>query len=259
MSERKEIRIGSRSSQLALIQAREVKGVLQSLYPDHEVVIREYTSVGDKVLNVSLSSIGEVGIFTKEIEIALLNKEVDIAIHSLKDLPTVLPQGLVIGAITERERVEDVAVFNPKYYKQNETPNPQSPSITLATLPPGSVVGTSSLRRVAQLKRAYKHLVFVDIRGNLNTRLSKLDGTFASPNPTPTYDAIILAYAGLSRLGMGNRIGEILSPSICSPAVGQGALAVECRVDDEYLLSLLKGTHKSTSGPLHHRPTSFVA
>jgi len=179
---------------------------------------------GDKILDVALSKIGDKGLFTKELELALLDKSIDLAVHSLKDIPTQLPEGLIVGAICERHNTQDCLVVNSKH--QN---------LTLATLPPKSVIGSSSLRRVAQLKRAYPHLIFKDVRGNLNTRLQKLE--------EGQYDALILAVAGLSRLNFGQRIQEIISTDVCFYAVGQGALAIECRQDDQELLQLLSVIH----------------
>lgn len=175
---------------------------------------------GDKVLDVSLSKIGDKGLFTQELEESMLRGDSDFAVHSLKDLPTRLPTGLMLGCITERQDPADALVMHPRHRQQ-----------TLATLPEGAVIGTSSLRRLAQLRHHYPHLVFKDIRGNLNTRLQKLD--------EGGYDAIILAAAGLLRMAMGDRIDAILPPSISLHAVGQGALGIECRAGDTAILDLL--------------------
>jgi len=175
---------------------------------------------GDKVLDVSLSKIGDKGLFTQELEDSMLRGDSDFAVHSLKDLPTRLPQGLMLGCVTKREDPADALVMHEKNKDK-----------TLATLPEGAVIGTSSLRRLAQLRHHYPHLTFKDIRGNLNTRLRKLD--------EGGYDGIILAVAGLQRMDMGDRIHEILPADISLHAVGQGALGIECRAGDEEILALL--------------------
>ena len=198
--------IGSRGSQLALWQARHIAGRLQELgFQTRLEIIR---TTGDKITDVPLAQVGAKGLFTKEIEEALLDGRIDLAVHSLKDLPTVLPAGLVVAAIPERESACDALVGS-----------------KLADLKPGARIGTSSLRRAAQLRRLRPDLVIENIRGNLDTRLRKLDEGL--------YDAIMLAAAGLRRLGWGHRIAELLSPEQVCPAVGQGALAIETRSDSE--------------------------
>src|SRR5947199_1878625 len=192
--------IASRGSQLALWQARWVQTQLAAL--GHESRIEIIKTTGDKITDVPLAKVGTKGLFTKEIEEALLDGRADLAVHSLKDLPTELPAGLVLAAVPEREDPRDALVGK-----------------RLADLPAGAKVGTSSLRRAAQLRRLRPDLVVESVRGNLDTRLRKLD--------EGQYDAIMLAAAGLKRLGWGDRIAEILSPSIMCPAVGQGALAIE--------------------------------
>lgn len=219
-------RIGSRQSQLALVQTHWVQGELQKHYPDREFPVTTMTTQGDKILDVALAKIGDKGLFTKELEQALLRREVDLAVHSLKDLPTQMPDGLALGAITEREEPRDALVLHPRW---QGTP--------LAALPPGTVIGTSSLRRLAQLRFHFPHLAFKDIRGNLNTRLQKLDAG--------DYDGLILAVAGLRRLGWGERVSEVLEAEISLYAVGQGALGVQCRSDDPGVLALLQGLHHS--------------
>jgi hydroxymethylbilane synthase len=184
---------------------------------------------GDKVLDVSLSKIGDKGLFTQELEDSMLRGDSDFAVHSLKDLPTRLPQGLMLGCITEREDPADALVIHERHRDK-----------TLATLPEGAVIGTSSLRRLAQLRHHYPHLTFKDIRGNLNTRLQKLD--------EGGYDGIILAVAGLQRMDMGDRIHEIIPADISLHAVGQGALGIECRTGDAEILNLLN--------VLSHGPTT---
>lgn len=181
------------------------------------------STVGDRVLNVSLPKIGEKSLFTKDLEDALRNGSVDFVVHSLKDLPTSLPAGMAIGAVLERESPKDALVLNEKHKGK-----------TLETLPNGSIIGTSSLRRAAQLQRNYPHLVVNDIRGNLNTRLAKLDA------PNSKFSALILAQAGLVRMGWDDRIDGVLGQSELLYAVGQGALAVECRADNDYILEMLE-------------------
>lgn len=179
--------------------------------------------MGDRVLNIALPKIGEKSLFTKDLEDALTNGGVDFVVHSLKDLPTALPVGMAIGAVLEREDPKDVLVLNAKHAGK-----------TLKTLPKGSVIGTSSLRRSAQLARSYKHLSVCDIRGNLNTRLAKLDAEGTK------FDGIILAHAGVTRMGWDKRISQILEPEEILYAVGQGALAVECRSNDNFTLEMLR-------------------
>lgn len=223
------IRIGSRKSQLALIQTYWVQEQLKKIFPDRQFEVQTMSTQGDKILDVALSKIGDKGLFTKELELGMLNNEIDLAVHSLKDLPTRLPEGLVLGAVTEREDPADALVVHDKHKDKQ-----------IDTLPEGAVIGTSSLRRLAQLRYHFPHLSFKDIRGNLNTRMAKLDAG--------EYDALILAVAGLKRLGMGDRIHQILPPSVSLHAVGQGALGIECRGDDTEVLELLKA--------LEHSPTA---
>ncbi|MEC4815850.1 MAG: hydroxymethylbilane synthase [Scytonema sp. PMC 1069.18] len=216
------IRIGSRKSQLALIQTYWVQEQLQKRFPDISFEVHTMSTHGDKILDVALAKIGDKGLFTKELELGMLNQEIDFAVHSLKDLPTRLPSGLTLAAITERENPADALVVHEKHKDKQ-----------IDTLPEGAVIGTSSLRRLAQLRHHFPHLSFKDVRGNLNTRMSKLDAG--------EYDALILAVAGLERLGMGDRIHQILPKEVSLHAVGQGALGIECREDDTELISLLKG------------------
>jgi hydroxymethylbilane synthase len=223
------VRIGSRKSQLALVQTHWVRDQLQGHYPDRHFDISTMSTQGDKILDVALAKIGDKGLFTKELELGMLNGDIDFAVHSLKDLPTNLPEGLVLGCVTERENPADALVVHNNHSDKQ-----------IDTLPAGAVVGTSSLRRLAQLRYHFPHLVFKDIRGNLNTRLQKLD--------EGGYDAIILAVAGLERLGMGDRIHQILPADISLHAVGQGALGIECRGEDAEILSLLTA--------IEHRPTA---
>src|ERR1019366_7094493 len=204
--------IASRGSQLALWQARWVSSQLTAAGQECRIEIIKTT--GDKITDVPLAKVGTKGLFTKEIEEALLDGRADLAVHSLKDLPTELPEGLVLAAVPEREDPRDAVVGK-----------------KLADLPPGAKVGTSSLRRAAQLLKLRPDLQVESIRGNLDTRLRKLD--------EGQYDAILLAAAGLKRLGWGDRIAEILEPEQMCPAVGQGALAIETRAGFDAGLDVL--------------------
>lgn len=223
------IRIGSRKSQLALVQTYWVQEQLQKHFPDRQFEVQTMSTQGDKILDVALSKIGDKGLFTKELEVGMIKNEIDLAVHSLKDLPTRLPEGLVLGAVTERENPADALVVHSKHQDKQ-----------IDTLPEGAVIGTSSLRRLAQLRYHFPHLAFKDIRGNLNTRLAKLDAG--------EYDALILAAAGLKRLDMSDRIHQVLPSDLSLHAVGQGALGIECREDDAEVLELLKA--------LEHIPTA---
>jgi len=196
--------IGSRGSQLALWQARHIASCLQKLGVETRLEIIKTT--GDKITDVPLAQVGGKGLFTKEIEEALLEGTIDLAVHSLKDMPTGLPSGLTLAAIPEREDPRDALIGKP-----------------LNELRPGSKVGTSSLRRAAQLHALERGLVIESLRGNVDTRLRKLDAR--------QYDAIVLAAAGLRRLGWADRIRELIEPAIMCPAAGQGALAIETRDD----------------------------
>ena len=214
---KKKLIVGTRSSQLALWQADFVIGELRKRYPDLAIEKRLMTTKGDKILNAPLAKIGGKGLFTKELETAMLAGEIDIAVHSLKDMPVVVPEGLVITAVTERADAGD-ALVSQRYE-------------SFGALPEGAKVGTSSLRRRAQLLHARPDLQIVDLRGNVNTRLRKLE--------EENFDGIILACAGLKRLGFGGRIRQVLPRSLCLPAVGQGALAIESRIDDRETRELL--------------------
>lgn len=209
--------IGTRSSQLALWQADYVISRLQEKYPELKIEKRLMTTKGDRVLDAPLAKIGGKGLFTKELENAMLSGDIDIAVHSLKDMPVVVPEGLVITAITSREDSGD-ALVSPEYK-------------TFAALPAGAKVGTSSLRRKAQLLHARPDLDIRDLRGNVNTRLKKLE--------EERFDGIILAAAGLKRLGFTDRITDILPKSMVLPAVGQGALAIEAREDAKEIREML--------------------
>ncbi len=194
---------------------------------------------GDKILDVPLAKIGDKGLFTKELEVGMLEKKTDLAVHSLKDLPTNLPEGLMLGCVTERENPADALVVHEKFKDKQ-----------LETLPEGAVIGTSSLRRLAQLRHHFPHLEFKDVRGNLNTRLAKLDAG--------EYDAIILAFAGLHRLGMGDRIHQVIPPEVSLHAVGQGALGIECRAGDTDILNLLKSLEHTTTAHRCYAERAFL-
>jgi hydroxymethylbilane synthase len=214
----RKIIVGSRRSKLAMTQTNWVIDQLKKIGAPFTFELKEIVTKGDEILNVTLSKVGGKGLFVKEIEQAMLKKEIDIAVHSMKDMPAVLPDGLVIGTIPEREDPRDVLIS-----KENRS---------LRDLPAGAIVGTSSLRRKAQILNIRPDLEIKWIRGNIDTRLKKLE--------TEEYDAIILAAAGLSRMGWkAEVVSEYLEPSDCIPAVGQGALAIECRKDDEEILQWL--------------------
>jgi len=213
-----------------MVQTEWVRDELASAHPGLEISIEAMATQGDKILDVALAKIGDKGLFTKELEAQMLVDRADIAVHSLKDLPTNLPEGLMLGCVTEREDPADALVMHAK-----------NKDLTLATLPEGAVVGTSSLRRLAQLRHHYPHLTFKDVRGNVITRLEKLD--------SGQFDCLILAAAGLGRLGLGDRIHELIDPSISLHAVGQGALGIECREGDAVVLEQIK--------VLEHRPTAL--
>lgn len=212
-----KLTIGTRQSLLALWQSNHIAALLRKQYLECEVVLKKIVTKGDRILDVPLAQIGGKGLFTKEIEEDLLDGTIDLAVHSLKDMPTVLPEGLCLTAITERANVGDAFVSN-KYGSFEE-------------LPLGSVVGTSSLRRKAQLLAKRPDLEIRDLRGNVDTRLRKLDEGL--------YDAIILAAAGLERLGHGDRISSLIPADVCLPAVGQGALAIEARTEDKEVRDML--------------------
>lgn len=232
-SERRCITIGSRGSQLALWQSEWVKNALQEKFGKFDFTITTISTTGDRILDSSLSQIGDKGVFTKEIEHALIAGRIDLAVHSLKDLPTVLPDGLTIGAVTSREDVHDVFIAHPgKGYMR------------LDDVPGGGTIATGSLRRTCQLLNWRPDLRIVDIRGNLNTRLAKLDGS--------DWDGMILARAGIVRLALGKRITEVIPIERMLPAVGQGALAVELRSNDKQMLQLLN-TITSTSATIATR------
>ena len=224
-----ELRIASRRSQLAMVQTNWVKAELEKAHPGLTIKVEAMATKGDKILDVALAKIGDKGLFTKELEAQMLVGRADIAVHSLKDLPTNLPEGLMLGCITEREDPADALVLNAK-----------NKHLNLATLPEGAVVGTSSLRRLAQLRHHYPHLEFKDVRGNVITRLEKLD--------SGAYDCLILAAAGLGRLGFEDRIDQSIPGDISLHAVGQGALGIECVENKPEVMEIIK--------VLEHGPTS---
>lgn len=218
--------IGSRGSKLALTQAELVKSELERLDPSIAVRIEIIKTAGD-VKSEPLSLIGGKGVFTKELEDALLDRRIDLAVHSLKDLPTILPDGLSLAAICKREDPRDALVL-----PASRTWERGHPARSVASLPRGATVGTSSPRRLAQLKHLRGDLVFKELRGNVDTRLRKLDDG--------DYDALVLACAGLRRLGLDQRISTPLPTSEMLPAVGQGALGIETRADDEATIDVVR-------------------
>jgi hydroxymethylbilane synthase len=220
------LRIATRKSPLALWQAEYIKSRLQDCHPQLQVELVTFTTKGDKILDTPLAKVGGKGLFVKELEHALLDGRADIAVHSMKDVPMEFPQGLGLPVICEREDPTDAFVSN----------NFSS----LDELPDGARVGTSSLRRQCQLRERFPGLDILDLRGNVNTRLQKLDDGH--------YDAIILASAGLIRLGMASRIAAQIPVDQSLPAGGQGAVGVECRLNDDSVLALLE--------PLHDVPTA---
>lgn len=219
------LKIATRKSPLALWQANFVKDRLEALYPELQVELVPMSTQGDKILDTPLAKVGGKGLFVKELETAMLEGRADIAVHSMKDVPVEFPEGLGLHTICEREDPRDAFVSN-RFGQIDE-------------LPQGAVVGTSSLRRQCQLRAARPDLVIRDLRGNVNTRLAKLDAG--------EYDAIILAAAGLKRLEMAHRITAFIEPEQSLPANGQGAVGIECRLDDHELHALL--------APLEHPET----
>ncbi|MDC9605472.1 hydroxymethylbilane synthase [Xenorhabdus griffiniae] len=221
----KTIRIATRQSPLAMWQAQYVQKQLKHFHPELQVELVPMVTRGDIILDTPLAKVGGKGLFVKELELALLEKRADIAVHSMKDVPVEFPDGLGLVTICERDDPRD-AFVSVKY-------------ASLDDLPTGSVVGTSSLRRQCQIRQRRPDLVVRDLRGNVGTRLNKLDNG--------DYDAIILATAGLKRLGLEERIRMPLEPELLLPAVGQGAVGIECRLDDQQTRELLS--------PLNHART----
>ncbi|MGR5120602.1 hydroxymethylbilane synthase [Vibrio astriarenae] len=219
------IRIATRKSPLALWQAHYVKDALQAAHPGLEVELVTMVTKGDIILDTPLAKVGGKGLFVKELEVAMLEGRADLAVHSMKDVPVEFPEGLGLVTICEREDPRDAFVSN-TYQSLDE-------------LPQGAVVGTCSLRRQCQIKEARPDLIIKELRGNVGTRLGKLDAD--------EYDAIILAAAGLKRLELEERIQSFIEPEQSLPAVGQGAVGIECRLDDDRLIKLLE--------PLNHKDT----
>ncbi|MCH1626599.1 hydroxymethylbilane synthase [Fredinandcohnia quinoae] len=214
----RKIIVGSRRSKLALTQTNWVIQQLKNLGLPYEFEVKEIVTKGDKILDVTLSKVGGKGLFVKEIEQAMLSKEIDMAVHSMKDMPAVLPEELTIGCIPKREDHRDVIISKDR--------------VPFSKLPSGSIIGTSSLRRSAQLLATRNDIEIKWIRGNIDTRLAKLENE--------EYDAIVLAAAGLKRMGWSDDVvTDFLDTETCLPAVGQGALAIECRSDDKELLDAL--------------------
>lgn len=222
---KKKLIIGTRSSPLALWQAEFTKNELSRHFPELDIELKLVKTTGDVLLDSPLSKIGDMGLFTKDIEKHLITKEIDLAVHSLKDVPTATPEGLIITSFTEREDTRDVII------SKNGT--------RLKDLPLNSRVATSSLRRMSQLLSMRPDLDIRDIRGNLNTRFKKFD--------EGEFDAMMLAYAGVYRLKFSDRISEILSHEVMLPAVGQGALGIETRVDDEQTREIVRILNHNTT------------
>lgn len=214
---RDHIKIGTRKSALALWQAEYIKDELQRLYPGLTVELVHFNTKGDRILEKPLAEVGGKGLFTAELEAAMIAGDIDIAVHSLKDMPTELPEGLTLGAISKREVPHD-ALISPVYK-------------TLDQLPQGARIGTSSLRRQAQLLHVRPDLKIEVIRGNVQTRLNKIN--------SEGLDGVVLAQAGLKRLGLEDQITQVFTADEMIPAVGQGALAIECRADDDEMLAML--------------------
>ncbi len=223
------LRIGTRASVLALWQANWVKDELEKRYPDLDVSLTKIKTQGDKILDVPLAMVGGKGLFVKEIQEAMLRNEVDIAVHSMKDVPTFFPDGTGLRCITEREDPRDIAILKPGY-------------TSFSAIRQNGRIGTSSLRRKAQLLNLRPDLEMVDIRGNVQTRIKKLEDD--------NLDAVILAAAGMHRLGFTDQIGEYFDPKICLPAIGQGALGLESRLDDTVTNDLIDF--------FNHPPTSYA-
>ncbi|WP_453994633.1 hydroxymethylbilane synthase [Bacillus nitroreducens] len=214
----RKIIVGSRRSKLAITQTNWVIQQLKNLGVPYEFEVKEIVTKGDRILDVTLSKVGGKGLFVKEIEQALYDKEIDMAVHSMKDMPAEMPAGLIIGCVPKREDHRDVII--------------SKGNVPFDKLPSGAIVGTSSLRRSAQLLAKRDDIEIKWIRGNIDTRLAKLENE--------DYDAIVLAAAGLKRLGWSDEVvSEFVEPEVCLPAVGQGALAIECREDDVEVLELL--------------------
>lgn len=227
---KRSLKIGTRGSKLALWQADHISKLLSREHPNLKIEIQVIKTTGDAVLDSPLSEIGGKGVFVKEIEEALLSENIDIAVHSMKDLPTILPEGLIISAVVKRHDPRDALVSNE--------------GLTLQQLPEGSRVGTGSLRRGAQILHEFPKLNIVSIRGNVDTRIKKL-------RDTGDFDAIVLALAGLERMGLGDEVTEIISSDVMLPAPGQGIIAIESRAGDQETSDILRA--------INHSETEFAA
>ncbi|MBI5205354.1 MAG: hydroxymethylbilane synthase [Nitrospirae bacterium] len=234
---KKKIIIGTRGSKLALWQAEWVKSELLKLNPGLTIELNKIKTTGDKILDVPLAKVGGKGLFVKEIEEAILRGEADIAVHSMKDVPTDFPMGLHLAVICKREDPRDAFITAVSSQQSAVSKNKIK---RFKDLPKGATVGTSSLRRACQLLSIRRDLKISQLRGNLDTRLRKLD--------EGQFDAIILAAAGVKRLGWAERITEVIEPEISLPAIGQGAIGIECRVADDFINKLIS--------PLNHSETS---
>lgn len=234
------IRVGTRKSQLAMTQTKQVVDCLRKLHPDINFELCSYQTKGDRLSKANLQEIGGKGVFVKDIELALLAGEIDLAVHSLKDVPALLAEGCVLGAIPKREDVRDCLVFRDK-------------GLTLTNLPEGACIGTGSLRRQLQLQHQRPDLDYQPLRGNIDTRLKKLaDGE---------YDGIVLAMAGLKRMGWHDKAGFNIQPlalSVCLPAISQGALGIECRQSDQALLDIVASVHDSETATCVAMERSFL-
>jgi len=231
MMKKNKVVIGTRGSKLALWQAEWVKAELQRLNPGLEIELNKIKTTGDKILDVPLAKVGGKGLFVKEIEEALLKGEADLAVHSMKDVPTEFPEGLYLAVICEREDPRDAFIAQSR----------EQGAKSLKDLPQGATIGTSSLRRSCQLLSKRPDLKIAQLRGNLETRFRKLD--------EGQFDAMILATAGVKRLGWQQRITEVIEPETSLPAIGQGAVGIECRIGDEFIKQLI--------APLNHNDTSI--
>lgn len=227
---KRAFRIGTRGSTLALWQANFINNLISEKYPELNTEIQIIKTTGDTMLSSPLSEIGGKGVFVKEIEEGLLSQKIDIAVHSMKDVPTILPEGLCLGAVAKRHDPRDVLI--------------SKDGLTLSELPEGARVGTGSLRRASQLLHNRPGLKVVSIRGNVDTRIRKL-------NENGEYEAIVLAMAGLERMGLGDEVTEIIAPEVMLPAPGQGIIAIECREDDVETIDILRA--------INHRETEIQA
>ncbi|MBS1234684.1 MAG: hydroxymethylbilane synthase [Nitrospirae bacterium] len=232
MMTKNKVVIGTRASKLALWQAEWVKSELQKMHPGLRIELNKIKTSGDKILDVPLSQVGGKGLFVKEIEEAMLRGEADLAVHSIKDVPTEFPEGLELAVICKREDPRDAFITVAKA---------TSPIRGFQDLPQGATIGTSSLRRSCQLLSLRPDIRIMQLRGNLETRLRKLD--------EGQFNAIILAVAGVKRLGWSDRITEVLAPDISLPAIGQGAIGIECRIDDDFTQKLI--------APLNHEESAI--